>query len=144
MNELILQLINKAGLTEAQATQAFTVTKEFLMAKLPPQMNGVVDAFFAGNFNGAASASASSSTPKSEDWMGKARDMAGDATEKLNGYAGKAKDEAEDFAQDATKKMGEWADKAEDLAGDALNKLKNMFGDKKDDGGPHPQQQPNK
>ena len=128
MNELIQQLISKAGLTEAQAIQAVSTTKDFLKTKLPPQMSGMVESFFAGNFD-AASASAQSSA-KSTDWTDKAKDMAGDAGEKMSDFAGKAKDKAEDFAQDAGKKMGEWADKAEDFADDALDKLKGLFGGK--------------
>lgn len=123
MNELISQLVSKAGLTDAQATQSITVTKDFLKTKLPPQMSGMIETFFAGNFDAAAaSAAAQGAAPKADDWMDKAKDIAGDA-----------KDRAEDFAQDATKKVSEWADKAEDLAGDAINKLKDMFGDKKED-----------
>ena len=49
MQELIQQLIDKAGLSEAQAQQAVSVTKDFIMSKLPPQMSGIVDGFFANN-----------------------------------------------------------------------------------------------
>ncbi len=144
MNELIQQLVSKAAITEAQAIQAIAVTKDFLKTKLPPQMSGMIETFFAGNFDAAAaSAAASGAAPKADDWMDKAKDMAGDAGEKLNDYAGKAKDRAEDFAQDATKKISEWADKAEDIADDAMNKLKGMFGDKKE-GGAQEQNQPDK
>lgn len=133
MNELVQQLVAKAGLTEAQALQATTVTKDFLKTKLPPQMTGMIESFFAGNFDAAAASAAAPSTPKPDDWVGKAKDMAADAGDKLGDFAGKAKDKAEDFAQDATKKAGEWADKAEDFAEDAVNKLKGMFGGDKNE-----------
>ncbi len=133
MNELIQQLVSKAGLTEAQAAQAVSVTKDFLKTKLPPQMTGMVESFFAGGFDATAASAAAPSTPQSNDWTDKAKDMASDAGDKLGDFAGKAKDKAEDFAQDATKKMGDWANKAEDMAGDAVNKLKDIFGgDKKE------------
>jgi hypothetical protein len=129
MNELIQQLMSKAGLTEAQAVQATSVTRDFLKTKLPPQMTGMVDNFFAGNFDAAAAAAPSGA--KSDDWMNKAKEAAADAGDKLGDFAAKAKDKAEDFAEDAARKAGEWAHKAEDFAEDAMDKLKDMFGSKK-------------
>lgn len=137
--------MSKAGITEVQATQAIGITKDFLKTKLPPQMSGMIETFFAGNFDAAAaSAAASASAPKADDWMDKAKTMAGEASGKLNEYAGQAKDKAEDFAQDATKKMGEWSDKAEDFAGDAVNKLKSLFGDHKASDDTNAPKEPNK
>ncbi len=49
MQELIQQLVAKAGLTEEQAAKAIDVTKEFIQSKLPPQMASLVDNFFASN-----------------------------------------------------------------------------------------------
>lgn len=49
MDELIQQLVAKAGLTEDQAAKAVEVTKDYIMSKLPPQMSGIVDNFFAAN-----------------------------------------------------------------------------------------------
>ncbi len=45
MNELINQLTEKAGLTEAQAHQAISVIKDYIQSQLPPMMQGMVDNF---------------------------------------------------------------------------------------------------
>ena len=136
LQEFIQQLVQKAGITEAQAAKAATVAHEFIKSKLPPQMAGTVDGFFAGTVDPAANIAANAAAntaSKSEDMMDKAKDMAKDAGEKISDFAGKAKDKAEDFAEDAGKKLGEWADKAGDMAEDALDKIKGMFGGKDDD-----------
>lgn len=130
MQELVQQLMSKAGLSEAQATQSIATMKAFIQSKLPPQMAAMVDNFFSGNLNpGAAAGSAA----KEEDWMDKAKATAGQAGEKIEDFAQDAAEKAKQFAQQAGKKAGEWADKAEDLAEDAIEKLKGLFDGKKDD-----------
>lgn len=130
IQELIQQLVQKAGISQEQATKAATVAHEFIKSKLPPQMSATVDSFFSGAQATAGNAAATAEA-KAAGWSDKAKDMAGDAGEKLSDMAGKAKDKAEDFAEDAGKKLGEWADKAEDMAEQTLDKIKGMFGSKK-------------
>lgn len=130
MQELVQQLMSKAGLSEAQATQSIATMKDFIQSKLPPQMSAMVDGFFSGNFNpGAAAGNAQA---KEEDWMDKAKATASQAGEKIEDFAQDAAAKARQFAQEAGKKAGEWADKAEDFAEDAIEKLKGMFDGKKD------------
>ncbi|XZF13013.1 hypothetical protein ACTHGU_14600 [Chitinophagaceae bacterium MMS25-I14] len=45
MNELIQQLVEKAGLTEEQANKSVEVIKDYIMSKLPPMMQPMVDNF---------------------------------------------------------------------------------------------------
>lgn len=51
MQELIQALVEKAGVTEEQAVKSVQTIKEFIQAKLPPMMHGVID-----NFLGASAA----------------------------------------------------------------------------------------
>lgn len=50
MNDLIKELTEKAGLTEDQANRSVEVIKEFIMSKLPPMMQPMVENFL-GNKN---------------------------------------------------------------------------------------------
>jgi len=45
MKELIAQLVDKAGLTEAQAQQSLEVIREYILGKIPPMMQPMVDNF---------------------------------------------------------------------------------------------------
>jgi hypothetical protein len=45
MQDIVKELIDKAGLTEEQAVKALQTIKEFVQAKLPPMMSGMVDTF---------------------------------------------------------------------------------------------------
>jgi len=45
MQELINQLVEKAGLTEEQAGKSMDVIREYIMAKLPPMMHPMIDNF---------------------------------------------------------------------------------------------------
>lgn len=45
MHELIQQLVDKAGLTPAQAEKSLAVIKEYIQSQLPPMMQGMVDNF---------------------------------------------------------------------------------------------------
>jgi len=113
MQDLIQELVQKAGITEAQATQSLMVTKEYIQRKLPPQMAAMVDGFFAGNLNPSAGAGPAMHTTQvqNDDWI----------------------DKAQDFAGDAGKKLGAWGQQAEEVAEDAIAKIKGMFsGSKKD------------
>ncbi len=49
MQELIDQLVSKAGLTPEQAQKALVVIKEYIQSQLPPMMQGMVDNFMGGN-----------------------------------------------------------------------------------------------
>jgi len=51
MQELIQQLVDKAGLTPEQAEKSLGVIKEYIQSQLPPMMQGMVD-----NFLGARNA----------------------------------------------------------------------------------------
>lgn len=130
IQELVQQLVQKAGISEEQAAKAASVAHDFIKSKLPPQMSSTVDSFFSGAQTTAGNAAAAAEAT-AEGWSDKAKGMAGEAGEKLSDMAGKAKDKAEDFAEDAGKKIGEWADKAEDIAENAIDKIKDLFGGKK-------------
>lgn len=49
MNELIQQLVDKAGLTAEQAEKSVDVIKEYIMSKLPPMMQPMVENFLGQN-----------------------------------------------------------------------------------------------
>jgi hypothetical protein len=51
MQDLINQLIDKAGLTQPQAEKAIHVIKEYIQAQLPPMMQGMVDNFLSQQNN---------------------------------------------------------------------------------------------
>jgi len=133
MQELIQALVAKAGVTEEQAKKSIATVKEFIQAKLPPMMHGVID-----NFLGSATAHADdvvdATEKKEEDFISKAKNAASQAGDKIEDFAADAKDKATELAKQAGDKMGEWAGKAEDMAEDAIDKLKGMFnGDKKEE-----------
>ena len=45
MQEMVQQLIDKAGLTQEQAEKSIIVIKEYIQSQLPPMMQGMVDKF---------------------------------------------------------------------------------------------------
>lgn len=45
MQELVNELINKAGLTPEQAEKSIEVIKTYIQSQLPPMMQGMVDNF---------------------------------------------------------------------------------------------------
>lgn len=45
MQELIQQLVDKAGVTPEQAAKSLSVIKEYIQSQLPPMMQGMVDNF---------------------------------------------------------------------------------------------------
>ncbi len=45
MQELINQLVEKAGLTEDQAKKSIDVLREYILGKIPPMMQPMVDNF---------------------------------------------------------------------------------------------------
>lgn len=45
MNDLINELVEKAGITKDQAEKSVQVIKEFIQSQLPPMMQGMVDNF---------------------------------------------------------------------------------------------------
>ena len=49
MEELIVELKEKAGLTEDQAMKALGVITEYIKGKLPPMMSGFVDNFLGSS-----------------------------------------------------------------------------------------------
>lgn len=49
MQELIDQLVSKAGLTPEQAQKSLGVIKEYIQSQLPPMMQGMVDNFMGGS-----------------------------------------------------------------------------------------------
>lgn len=48
MQELIQQLIDKAGLTPHQAEKSIEVITAYIRSQLPPMMQGMVDNFIGG------------------------------------------------------------------------------------------------
>lgn len=51
MQELINELISKAGLTQEQAERSIEVIKNYIQAQLPPMMQGMVDNFLGQHGN---------------------------------------------------------------------------------------------
>jgi len=49
MEELIIELKEKAGLSDDQALLAVQTIKNYILGKVPPMFSGFVDNFFAGN-----------------------------------------------------------------------------------------------
>ena len=45
MQEMVQQLMDKAGLTQEQAEKSILVIKEYIQSQLPPMMQGMVDNF---------------------------------------------------------------------------------------------------
>ena len=45
MEDLVKELMDKAGLTEQQAIKSLQTIKEYIQSKLPPMMSGMVDNF---------------------------------------------------------------------------------------------------
>jgi hypothetical protein len=45
MDEMVQQLMDKAGLTKEQAEKSIMVIKEYIQSQLPPMMQGMVDNF---------------------------------------------------------------------------------------------------
>jgi len=45
MEDMVQQLIDKAGLTREQAEKSIMVIKEYIQSQLPPMMQGMVDNF---------------------------------------------------------------------------------------------------
>jgi hypothetical protein len=45
MQEMVKQLMDKAGLTQEQAEKSIMVIKEYIQSQLPPMMQGMVDNF---------------------------------------------------------------------------------------------------
>ena len=52
MQDLVNELVNKAGLTPEQAAKSIDVIKEYIQSQLPPMMQGMVDNFLANRQDG--------------------------------------------------------------------------------------------
>ncbi|HRO42913.1 MAG TPA: hypothetical protein PL009_08765 [Flavipsychrobacter sp.] len=48
MQELVNELVAKAGLTQEQAEKSIEVIKTYIQSQLPPMMQGMVDNFMTG------------------------------------------------------------------------------------------------
>lgn len=131
MQELIQQIAAKAGISEQQATVAANTTRDFIKTKVPPMFTGMVDQFFSGGAFDAAAAMKNAAGQQS-DFMGKAKEHAQDAGDKMAGFAHEAIDKSADFAKQATQHMNEWAKQAGGWSEDAMTRLKDMFGGHKD------------
>lgn len=51
MEDMVQQLIDKAGLTREQAEKSIMVIKEYIQSQLPPMMQGMVDNFMGQQSN---------------------------------------------------------------------------------------------
>lgn len=47
MQDIIAQLVEKAGLSTEQAEKSLQVIKEYIQSQLPPMMQGMVDNFLS-------------------------------------------------------------------------------------------------
>ncbi len=150
MQELLKKLTDEVGLNAEQASKTMHTVVDFVKSKLPPSLSATVDNIFTGKMDAAQAMGSISGEP---GMMDKAKDLAGDAKEKLSDFAGDAKEKLTGFAGDAKEKLEAFTDsenidalkdkaedaledlkdKAEDMAEGAINKLKGLFGGKKDD-----------
>ena len=90
MQELIDQLVSKAGLTQEQAQKAAQTATEFIRSKVPPMFHGMVDSFLSGesmtgDFVDKAKDMFGKAGHAASDLGHKAADMAGDAFEHMKG-----------------------------------------------------------
>lgn len=51
MQELVNELVTKAGLTQEQAEKSIDVIKTYIQSQLPPMMQGMVDNFLGQQGN---------------------------------------------------------------------------------------------
>jgi uncharacterized protein YjbJ (UPF0337 family) len=127
MQELINKLMTEVGLTNEQATKAFSTVVGHVKGMLPAAFGSTIDNMLAPKAEGAE-----------PSVMSKAADMAGDAKNKLTDMAGDAKEKMENIADAAKEKLSAFTseenlDALKDKAEDAINKLKGFFGGKKED-----------
>ena len=109
MQDLINQLVQKAGLSADQATKALHTIKDYVKEKFP-MMAGAVDNLFASD---SASHADSMTTGAAA-----APDNSPDFLDKISDYIpGKTGENIENFAKNAA-----------DKAGDAIDNLKNKLG----------------
>jgi len=132
MQELVQNIMAKAGITEQQATVALNTTKDFIKTKVPPMATGMVDQIFSGSFDPMSAMKAA--TGQQSDFLSKAKEAAGDATEKVSEFTQDAIDKSAEFAKEATKQMNEWARQAGGWSEEAFSKVKDMFGGGNDAG----------
>jgi len=128
MQELIQNIMAKAGISEQQATVAVNTTKDYIKTKVPPMATGMVDQFFSGTFDPSAAMKAAAG--QQSDFMSKAKEAAQDATEKVSEFTQDAIDKGSEFAKEATRHMNEWAKQAGGWSEEAMDKIRDMFGGK--------------
>lgn len=122
MQQIIKELIEKAGLTEEQASKSITVLKEYIQGKLPPGFGALVD-----NFLGK---SATAATEESNGFFDKMKDGAEDLADKTKETLDAAADKAENLAENAADMFQQFMKDANEKGDDMLDKLKGMFGKK--------------
>ena len=130
MQELIKDIMARAGISEQQATVAVNTTKDYIKTKVPPMATGMVDQFFTGTFDPSAALKAAAG--QQSDFMNKAKEAAQDATEKVTEFTHDAIDKGSEFAKEATRHMNEWAKQAGGWSEEAMEKIRDMFGGGKD------------
>lgn len=126
MQELVQNIMAKAGISEQQAMVAINTTKDYIKSKVPPPAAGMVDNFFSGNFDPMAGMKAAAGAQS--DFMSKAKETFQDAGEKISDFTEDAIDKGAEFARQATQHMHEWAKQAGGWSEEAMNKIKDMFG----------------
>lgn len=135
MQDLIKQLTEEVGITEAQAVKALYVIKGYIQSKVPPMMHGLIDNFLGEQFKTAGGNDKKGQQHSTEDdFMDKAEQVTKQATEKIEGLAEEAKGEMEEFAKEASERIDQWAVKAEEAAQEAINKLKDMMNEQNNNG----------
>lgn len=102
MQELIDQLVTKAGLTQEQAQKAAQTAAEFIRSKVPPMFHGMVDNFLSGE------SMMGDIGDKTKDMFGKAGHAAADMGHKAADMAGSAFEHMKNmFTNDDDKKKDE-------------------------------------
>lgn len=101
MQELVDQLVSKAGLTQEQAQKAAQTAAEFIRSKVPPMFHGMVDNFLSGE------SMMGDITDKTKDMFGKAGNAASDLGHKAADMAGSAFEHMKDMLTPDDKKKDE-------------------------------------
>jgi hypothetical protein len=123
MEELVQQLISKAGISQAQAQQVVGVVSSFLKDKLPADVLNQVTGLL-GNLGDAAGQAAGAAKDVAGQAAGAAQSAAGQAAGAAQNVAG----QAAGAAQGASGAASAAADQAQDAAEGIMSKIGGLLG----------------
>ena len=114
MQDLINQLVQKAGLTTEQATKSLHTIKDYVKEKFP-MMAGAVDNLFSGQGAPSSNTGATSAASTKESSI----------LDKISDYIpGKTGENIENFAKNAADKAGDTFDNLKDKLGGMMDSKK--------------------